>query len=105
MDDIGRIEADAIRQTEVGNWPLARYLFLQTLTHEMPPLRHAYLERSVAQTYQREGNWREAEMWASMALETLGSVGVPSGGEEAQSLHEWLVSFIPDMTARSGGVY
>jgi hypothetical protein len=100
MDEIGSIEAAALQQTEVGNWPSARRLFLRALTLEMPPLRRAYIEKSVALTHQREANWREALMWANMALDTLGSVGILSGGDDAQSLYQWLSRFVQDMSSQ-----
>jgi hypothetical protein len=101
MDEVGRIEADALRKTEVGDWPRARVLFNQALAHEMPPLRRAYILKSVALTYQREDNRGPAITTAEEAIRVLNSAG--TAGKDAESLRNWLSLFIQDMSSQDSG--
>lgn len=93
MDEIGRLEDSALQKTNVEDWPGARALFEEALTHEMPPVRRAWILRSVALTYQRENNLRAAITTAQEAIHLLVSV---DDSEDTESLGKWLLRFVQE---------
>lgn len=72
-----RIENEAVKETNVGNWEGARALFKRALTLDMPAANRAWILRNVAGTYFEEGNAPQTAATAEEALTILASVPDP----------------------------
>lgn len=83
-DEITGLEVEAIRKTNVSDWPGARAFFHRALALEMTPLRRAEIMRNLAGTYWKEGDSRQAHTVAKQAINILDSADV--SGERAEDL-------------------